>query len=334
MHNDAFRKEKMAQKITVSIIIPVYNESKYIIRCLDSVKRQTVPAENTELLIIDGNSTDDTVSKIRNYTGIDNLRILINEKRLVTYALNIGIDNARGEYVIRMDAHAEYADDYVEKCVYYLEHTDADNVGGTAETRGISFAGQANAELLSSKFGVGNSNFRTGGKSGYVDTVPFGAFRRTVFSKIGYFDPELPRSEDNDYNSRIRAAGGKVYLASDIHFTYYCRDTAGGLLDQGIKNGNALFLTLRKNPRAMSLRHYIPFLFVLSHIVMPVLCAFFHPAVWLYAAEWIAYLLLDAIFSLSRGSLKRSLYKFVMYPLFHISYGIGSLIGMFGIKLY
>lgn len=178
----------MAQEITVSIIIPVYNESKYIIRCLDSVKRQTFPAENTELLIIDGNSTDDTVSKIRNYTGIDNLRILINEKRLVTYALNIGIDNARGEYVIRMDAHAEYADDYVEKCVYYLEHTDADNVGGTAETRGISFAGQANAELLSSKFGVGNSDFRTGGKSGYVDTVPFGAFRRTVFSKIGYFD--------------------------------------------------------------------------------------------------------------------------------------------------
>ncbi len=112
---------------------------------------------------------------------------------------------------------------------------------------------------LSSRSGVGNSNFRTSDKSDYTDTVPFGAFKREVFDKIGVFDVDLPRSEDNDFNSRIRKNGGKVYMACDIKFKYYCRDTVLGLLGQAIKNGNALFLTIRKNPSAMSLRHYIPF---------------------------------------------------------------------------
>jgi glycosyltransferase involved in cell wall biosynthesis len=209
----------------VSIIIPVYNETAYIDRCLASLMKQTYSKKGMELLLIDGMSTDDTVAKIKLYCDDANIRILKNEKRLVTYALNIGIQNARGRYIIRMDAHSEYATDYVEKCVYYLENTDADNVGGVAITKGDGFFGEANAEILSSKFGVGNSCFRTESKSGYVDTVPFGAFRREIFDKIGVFNTALPRSEDNDFNSRIRAIGGKVYLSSDIHFTYYCRDT-------------------------------------------------------------------------------------------------------------
>lgn len=318
----------------VSVIIPVYNESKYIDRCLSSLMKQTYPHEKIEWMFIDGLSTDDTVSKIRQYPFHDNIIVLTNEKRLVTYALNIGIQNASGKYVIRMDAHAEYAEDYIEKCVYYLENTDADNVGGIAITKGDGYIGEANAEILSSKFGVGNSNFRTDSKSGYVDTVPFGAFHREIFDKIGLFNPELPRSEDNDFNSRIRASGGKVYLASDINFTYYCRNTVKGLLGQGIKNGNALFLTLRKNPKAMSLRHYVPFAFVLSLILMPIISAFF-PAFWvLFAVEGIAYTLLNVFFSLFNGNKKFFFYKLIMYPLFHIAYGVGSVLGLLNIKLY
>lgn len=322
------------QHITVSVVMPVYNEEKHIDRCLRSLLMQTYPLERTEWLLVDGGSTDGTVERIRQYANKVNVRLLHNEKRLVTYALNIGIGEAVGDYIIRMDAHAEYAADYIERCVDCLMRVDADNVGGLAETVGEGYIGSANAELLSSKFGVGNSGFRTNAESGYTDTVPFGAFRREIFERVGLFDPELPRSEDNDFNSRIRASGGKVYLSTDIHFIYYCRSTVRGLLDQGIKNGNALFLTLRKNPSAMSLRHYVPFLFVLSLIALPLLSLWAPIFGWMLLAEVLLYLSLDMYFSLFKGSREYFFYKFLMYPLFHICYGIGSLLGAFGIKLY
>ena len=318
----------------VSIIIPVYNEEKYIEQCLDSVVAQTYPKEKTEVIIADGMSTDKTREKIEAYREKINIKLLDNEKRIVTYALNLAIENAIGDYIIRLDAHAKFEKDYIEKCVYYLDTTDADNVGGVAETVGLGKFGKINSEILSSKFGVGNSQFRTDGESGYVDTVPFGAFRKEVFQKIGLFNSELPRSEDNDINSRIREAGGKIFMAADIRFTYFCRDTVRGLLSQGVKNGNALFLTLRKNPKAMSLRHFIPFLFVLSLIVMPILSVVSKWLALLFLAEISLYTLLNVYFSLFHGEKKNFIYKIVLYPLFHIVYGIGSLLGAFNIRLY
>lgn len=324
----------MANDITVSVIVPTYNESAYICRCLKSLEKQTFPLEKIEWLFIDGCSSDNTVEILTKNNSLLNKRIMQNSKRLVTYAVNLGIENAIGRYIIRMDAHAEYEKDYIEKCIYYLEKTNADNVGGIAVTVGKGYIGEANAEILSSKFGVGNSQFRTSKKSGYVDTVPFGAFRREIFDKIGMFDPELPRSEDNDFNSRIIANGGKIYLASDIRFTYYCRSTVNGLLLQALQNGNALFLTLYKNPKAMSIRHYIPFLFVVSLILMPILASLFAIFKWLFVFEILLYMLLDLYFSLFSGSIKFCFYKFIAYPLFHISYGIGSLLGMLKVKIY
>ncbi len=233
-----------------------------------------------------------------------------------------------------MDAHAEYAEDYIEKCIYYLEHIEADNVGGVAETKGEGYIGKANAEILSSRFGVGNSQFRIGNKNGYVDTVPFGAFRREVFSRIGMFNPDFPRSEDNDFNSRIRSHGGKIYMSSDIRFTYYCRDTISGLLDQGIKNGNSLFLTIRKNKNAMSLRHYIPFLFVMSLLFLLIMSIWFSIARISLICELTVYSIINIFFSFLQGNRKYAMYKLFMFPAFHICYGTGSVIGMFGIKLY
>ena len=321
-------------KKNISVIIPVYNEEKYIECCLDSVVSQTYPKENMEVIVVDGRSTDKTREKVATYFDKLNIKLLDNEKRIVTYALNLAIENATGDYIIRLDAHAKFEADYIEKCVHYLDTTDADNVGGVAETVGLGKIGKINAEILSSKFGVGNSQFRIDGESGYVDTVPFGAFRKEIFERVGLFDPELPRSEDNDMNSRIRAAGGKVFMAADIRFTYFCRDTVGGLLNQGIKNGNALFLTLKKNPKAMSMRHFIPFLFVLSLIVMPILSALHGLFGLLFLAELSLYTLLNVYFSLSHGEKKNFIYKIVLYPLFHIVYGLGSLLGLFGVKLY
>lgn len=326
----------MTDEVVVSVVMPVYNEERYIEKCVDSLLLQDYPKDKMEWIFVDGCSTDKTVEILESYREkFPNLvKVLNNPHKIVPYAMNIGIVASCGKYIVRLDAHADYATDYISKCIYYLETTDAENVGGVAETVGFGKVGKINSEILSSKFGVGNSQFRTEGKSGYVDTVPFGAFKRQIFEKVGLFDSDLPRSEDNDINSRIRAAGGKVFLASDIRFRYFCRDTVGGLLNQGIKNGNALFLTLKKNTKAMSLRHFVPFLFVLSLIVMPILSFFSQFFILLFALELSAYTLLNVFFSFFYGEKKYFIYKIVLYPLFHIVYGIGSLLGIFNIKLY
>ena len=319
--------------MTVSVIIPVLNEEKYIEECITSLCNQTFPIDQTEWLLIDGDSTDKTIEYAEKCAGKYPLKVLHNSYKKTAYALNMGIENASGKYIIRMDAHACFANDYIEKCVYYLEHTDAENVGGIAETKADGFIGNAIAKMLSTKFGVGNSKFRTCKDSGYVDTVPFGAFRKQLFEKIGDFNAELTRSEDNDINARIRTTGGKIWLSNEIHFTYYCRTSIRNLLKMGIANGNALFLTVKVNSSAMSVRHFIPFIFVLSIIILPLISfiAFFK---WIFICECILYILIDIYFSFFN---KKPIYGFIsiwLYPLFHIAYGIGSLIGLAGIKLY
>ena len=322
------------KSVTVSVIIPLYNEEKYIKRCVESLVRQSYPAEKMEWILVDGNSSDKTVEIIERYVDRYPIRLLHNEKRKTPYALNMALEVAKGKYIIRLDAHASFPSDYIEKCVYYLDTTDADNVGGIAETEANGFIGQAIAQMLSTKFGVGGSDFRTGEGNKYVDTVPFGAFRREVFERVGNFNTALLRSEDNDMNARIRESGGKIWLAEDIRFKYYCRDTVKGILKMGMQNGNALFRTLKINPKAMSIRHFIPFLFLLSLVLMPIVSAFLPVLWWAFAAEMGLYTLLNVYFSFIN---KKPLYGLVtiwLYPLFHVTYGLGSALGLFGVELY
>ncbi len=323
------------ENVRVSVIVPLYNEEKYIEKFITSLTKQTYPMEKTEWILADGNSTDRTVAIIERYMDEYPIVLLHNEKRKTPYALNMAIERARGEYIIRLDAHAEYYSDYIEKCVHYLDTTDADNVGGVAETSANGFVGQAISAMLSTKFGVGGSDFRTGNGNRYVDTVPFGAFRREVFDRVGLFNTKLLRSEDNDMNARIRESGGKIWLAEDIRFRYFCRDTVSGILKMALQNGNALFHTLRENPKAMSMRHFIPFAFLMSLIVLPLFSVFFPIFWWAFAAEMGAYLLLDVYFSfVSVKPAKCGLVTVWLYPLFHIVYGVGSLLGLFSIKMY
>ncbi len=320
--------------ICVSVIVPVYNEERYIERCMDSLLAQSYPREKMEWIVIDGNSTDRTREILSRYAERAPLRVLINEKRTAPVSLNMGIREAKGKYIIRFDAHASFPPDYIESCVRCLETVEADNVGGCVETEAEGFVGAAIAKLLSSRFGVGGSSFRVGAGAGYVDTVPFGAFRREVFDRIGLFREDLPRSEDNDINARIIESGGKVYLSDSIRSVYYCRDSVGALLRQALQNGNALFHTLRRNPRAMRLRHFVPFGFLLSLIALPLLGLAFPPARWLLYAELGVYLAADLAFSFFCGSPEKGLVTVWLFPLYHLTYGLGSLLGLFGVRLF
>lgn len=315
----------------VSVVIPVYNEERFIDRFVRSLLLQTYPREDMEWIFVDGMSTDRTQALLGEYQKQNPklIRLFTNPDRTVPYAMNIGILASLGEYIVRLDAHSKYEPDYIERCVYYLDTTDADNVGGVAVTKSRGFIGGAIAKMLSSRFGVGDSHFRTGGKNGYVDTVPFGAFRREVFDKVGLYDERLDRNQDNELNFRIRDNGGKIYLAQDIRFTYYSRDTVKGIVKMARQNGKWNVLTMKIMPGSMGVRHFVPLAFVLSLIVLPLLSLVLGWVKYLLIAELAAYLLLDVLFSAKAANNPREFFVLLfLFPLFHISYGVGSLEGI------
>jgi glycosyltransferase involved in cell wall biosynthesis len=328
---ESIEKKTIKRDVIVSVVMPVYNEEKYIENCILSLLKQDYPQEQMEWIFIEGCSNDRTKEIIESFMDKfpELIRVYNNPNKTVPYAMNIGIKSAVGRYIIRLDAHSEYADNYISKCVYYLDTTDADNVGGVAETKSRGFVGNAIALMLSSKFGVGNSEFRTSEKSGYVDTVPFGAFRREVFEKYGLYDERLTRNQDNEMNYRIRKNGGKIYMAEDIRLAYYCRDSIKGISDMATKNGKWNIITMRLCPGAMGVRHFIPFIFLLSLIIMPIL-AFLSPAFgWLFMVEISLYLFLNLVFSFrAANKMKYIPLLLILFPIFHLSYGFGSLTGL------
>ena len=318
-------------KIITSIIIPVRNEEKYIENCIISILDQDYPKEKMELIFVDGDSTDKTKNIINKYIKTSKviIKIINNPQKTVPFAMNKGIKISKGTYIIRLDAHSSYTNTYISACINTIEKTNADNVGALAITKGEGPIGSVFSRILSSKFGVGNSSFRTKGNSGYVDTVPFGTFQRSVFEKYGYYDERLDRNQDYELNYRIRKNGGKIYLNSDIEFSYYCRNTFFGIIKQSFENGKWNIITSKLCPGTMSLRHFIPFLFVLSLILLSILSFNIFFFILLFI-EILLYLTIDIIFSMRENNVIRDfLLSILLYPVFHISYGTGSFFGFF-----
>lgn len=315
----------------VSVIMPVYNEEKYIIKCVESLLCQDYEFSNMEWIFVDGMSDDKSKEILEKYQKDypELIIILDNPQRIAPCAMNLGIRIAKGEYIIRLDAHAKYENDYISKCVYYLDTVDADNVGGVAETKSHGTIGNAIAGILSSRFGVGNSHFRINDKSGYVDTVPFGAFKKEVFHEWGEYDERLERNQDNEMNYRIRKNGGKIYLSKNIKFSYYSRDTVNQLIKMAYQNGKWNVITMKLCPGSMSIRHFVPLVFVIS-IYSFILLSFVSSSIRkLFVAELGLYVLLDIIFSIKDAKkIKYVPYMLGLFPIFHFFYGNGSFVGI------
>lgn len=256
----------------ISVILPVRNEERYIAACVDSIFSQDYPADQMEVIFVDGRSEDRTVELLHAMQKEHpQIVVLDNPNRTVPYAMNIGIAHSSAPVIVRLDAHAEYPADYIRLSVETLLTKDCDNAGGVFETHGRGFMGEAIAEMLKTPLGVGNATYRLTTEDGYVDTVPFGCFKRALFDRIGGFDERMTRNQDNELNFRIRKNGGKIYLNHNIRVQYYCRDTMRGIMKMGYMNGKWNVITMTLVPGSMGVRHFVPLAFVLSTILLVLL---------------------------------------------------------------
>ena len=239
--------------------------------------QQDYPKDRLEILVVDGCSRDGTresVIGLQDRFPEARLRLLDNPAGTVPHALNIGIREARGDVIVRIDGHTVPAADYVASSVAALESSGAANVGGVVEPIGDTPFGLAVAIATKHPLGVGDARFRTGGAAGEVDTVPFGAFRRDVFRRVGLFDESLVRNQDYEMNLRIRKAGERIYLDPSIRFTYTPRGSLRALWRQYFQYGWWRVETARRHPRSLRWRQLIPPAFVAAVLVFALILPF------------------------------------------------------------
>jgi succinoglycan biosynthesis protein ExoA len=317
----------------VSLVMPVRNEAAFIARGLCAVLAQDYPAERMEVIVVDGMSDDKTREIVRSFAERHpNLRLLDNPGRIVPVGLNLALRQATGDIIVRVDGHCEIARDYVSRCVECLEEEGVDGVGGPIETIGDTRAARAIALAMSSRFGVGGSAFRTiKDRRMMVETVAFPAYTRRAIERAGWFDEELVRNQDDEYNYRLCKLGGRLLLAPEIRSRYYSRSSFRSLWRQYFQYGCWKVRVMQKHPRQMRLRQFAPPLFVAALTLSLLAATFSTGGALLLAMLLVLYGLANLAASLvaMRGAGPGLLpLLLVAHTTLHLSYGAGFWVGL------
>lgn len=333
----------MAQLLNqrVSIIIPCRNEATHIETCVRSVFAQNYDRDLLEVIVADGMSDDGTrkiLARLQEQNS--RLQVVDNPGRIVSTGLNAAIRMAQGVIIVRMDAHTEYASDYVRECVSELEQRDASNVGGPARTRAQGLIAQSIAAAYHCRFASGGARFHDENHEGYVDTVPYGCWRKSTLERIGLFDEALVRNQDDELNLRLTLSGGKIWQSPRIASWYSPRASLRGLFCQYFQYGFWKVAVIRKHRLPASWRHLVPGGFVLTIIALMLTMLVapwsgsFPLGSWSFTA-WKALIVTYAIATLGAALVTARKQSWgllpvlpVVFMIFHCAYGLGFLAGL------
>lgn len=328
--------------MTVSIVVACRNEARHIGPFLDSLLAQDMSGMNWEAILADGMSDDRTPEILQSYSSrYPRLRVIANPGRIVSTGLNAAIRAARGEFILRMDAHTRYATDYCRRCLEILEMTRSDNVGGPVRSDPHGIRARAIAAAYHSRFSTGGARFHDTQYEGWVDTVPYGCWRKKTLLQLGLFDEALVRNQDDELNLRLVRGGGRIWQSSAIRSWYTPRSRLSDLCRQYFQYGFWKVAVIRKHRLPASWRHLVPVAFVLANTVLIIGMAVTFagwPAGWF---RFVARLWLVLAFAYAGATLIASVITArqhelglltclpVVFASYHISYGLGFTAGLF-----
>lgn len=313
----------------VTVLVPMRNEAATIEACLESILANDVPDGELELLVLDGQSSDASPAIVEALSRRDHrVRLLSNPARLQAAAFNRGLAEARGEFLVRMDAHTIYESDYVAECIRLLEETGAAGVGGVQRAAGRTPTGDAIAAAVSSRFAAGDAKYRHATEAAWVDTVYLGAWRTATLRAVGGMNPDWAVNEDYEMNVRLRAAGGRMYLSPTIRSTYFVRGSLAKLARQYFRYGFWKVRTLRKHPGSLRWRQLVAPAFVLSLLAAPGFVALVGLAGLLHLAAYAVANLMASIRIARRRGWALLPRLPIIFFLIHASWGSGFLAGL------
>jgi len=334
-------REESARLPSVSVVMPIRNEAQFIEESLEALLDQDYPQDRLELIVVDGMSEDGTRAIVQRLADRNRNMVLVDNPRRITPAgMNLGIRRATGTVILRVDGHAVVPRDYVNQCLEWLLKSKAEGVGGAVNSTGTSYVGEAIAVGMSSPFGVGSSGFRTAGNHGKpvrVDTLPFWAFRRRVFDRIGMFNEQMVRHQDYELNYRLRQSGGEIFLLPWLRVKYYVRSTMRKLWRQYWQYGIWKGRFLRTHPRSLRLRHLAPPVLVMA-LLLALLLTWWAPALGARCLAALAGCYLSFLFAATLWlGLKEGFKHTPLIPLIlasiHLTWGAGIWAGLMSGKI-
>ena len=329
-----------ASRPDITALIPARNEARAIDACLAGVLGQDLAGRTLEVVVVMDRSADDTEARLAAWQARDaRVRLLSLPSSLVSEKLNVGLRAARGRYVVRMDAHSEYAADYIRRSVELLEASGADAVGGIQVPLpgAPTPTGRAIAGLQDTWLGLGGGAHRKAGYEGEARTLWLGALRLETARRVGGFDEALFRSEDNDFYQRLRAAGGRLLVSASIRASYVCRPTLRTLAQQQFVTGREIAPTLRRNRRAFGGRHLVPGLAVVLGLALlsgAVLAPSWRTplavGLGLLGLVYLLLVVVNAAGVARRAGAATFVPAAVGTVIVHVAYGVGTLLGLPG----
>ena len=314
------------------VVIPCLNEVRYIGKCLDSLMQQRDFNGSLEVIVVDGGSTDGTLEVLEDYKGrLEGLSVLHNAQRVTPVSLNMGLKASDAEVKIILGAHSTLSENFLSEVGIAMEsHPEAGCVGGVIDNIFENELARYIGLAMSSPFGVGNATFRIGGADGYVDTVAFGAYRKEVFDQLGYFDEELVRNQDDEFNYRLIKGGFKIWFTGKIKSFYYVRGEYEKLFRQYYQYGYWKVFVNKKHKAVTSVRQLVPAIFVFCLFINLMGSVFFLELFWGFSLYLLLYLGAGLYFASRKAKDLRERFKILgVFFILHVSYGSGYLKGIF-----